>query len=138
MMDCKHERTLEVLYQKPDVKSLSRKKLIAKKMVFRNDKLYLYGYDLTKDDTVVLNCKNIDSVVSRKLTEKGMEPNMLKVILKLKNAETEMLTDEEKIVEINDSEALIEGNYFNEFLAIQRILSFGSKCTIVEDRKSVV
>ena len=43
-----------------------------------------------------------------------------------------MLENNEEIIEALETGFLVEGFYHNDFLATQRILSFGSKCTIVE------
>ena len=45
------------------------------------------------------------------------------------------ILENENIVESNsDCSSIIEGNYHNEFIAIQRILSFGSACTVLEPK----
>ena len=56
----------------------------------------------------------------------------IEVIFKLKDFDIEDLTESEAILETNEKESLIKGVYYNNFLAIQRILSFGPKCTILE------
>jgi predicted DNA-binding transcriptional regulator YafY len=43
-----------------------------------------------------------------------------------------MLENNEEIIEKTEDGFLIEGFYFNDFLATQRVLSFGSKCTVIE------
>ena len=49
------------------------------------------------------------------------------------NFGSEGLDENEKIIEGNISEGfIIKGQYHNEFLAIQRILSFGSACTVIK------
>lgn len=130
--DCSSEKTLELMYKKLASEQASRKEIIAQKIVFNNDKIYLYGYDINKKDSIVLNIKNIVSVLSKKLTDNNIKSKQLKIKFFMKDFGTDSPTDEENIIEIKDNGYLVEGHYFNDFLATQRILSFGTNCTVIE------
>ena len=78
----------------------------------------------------MLNFRHIKSVEFRELTK---NPN---VIVKFKTrfwlhcTEPPTLNDEETVIGEENGKILVEGNYFNSFIAVQRILSLGSKCTV--------
>ena len=132
VLACNQRYIIKLLYQKQYVRKPIKKEIIAQRLVFKNDKLYLYGYDLEKQASVTLYFKRIKSIISKHITDKGVKQNELKVKFVLKDFDANLLTEEEKIIKSATDGFLIEGNYFNEFLATQRILSFGSKCTVCE------
>ena len=131
-IDCKHQNTVELMYQKPTEKKPCLKKLMAKKLVFRNDKLYLLCYSFDRNDSIVLNCKGIRSIVSRNITQKKTDADLVEIKFYLKDFEYENLTEEESVIKKDDKGVLIGGKYFNKFLAMQRVLSLGSKCVVEE------
>lgn len=132
MFDCEQQRIIELLYKKPTGSSDSRKRIAAQDLVFKNDKIYLYGRDMDKDEPVVLNFKRIKTIISRKPNEGILEPKNTKVKFYLKDFEENYLNDNETVLQMEDGKYLIEGSYHNDFIAVQRILSFGSKCVVVE------
>ena len=46
LLDCSQGRTLNLVYKKPSSTSEESKEVVAQKLVFQNDKVYLYGFDL--------------------------------------------------------------------------------------------
>lgn len=130
--DCKYNRILEIEYKNPDNKKESIKHIIAQKITFKNDKLYIYGFNLDIKKSIVLNIRRVKSVLSRKSSNENIEINTTKIKFILKNFNEEILETEEKILEIIDNKAIIEGHYHNDFLATQRVLSFGANCTVIE------
>ena len=87
-----------------------------------------------------MNLRRIKSIVTRKLQKGGVEPKLTKVKFHLKGWGVETISEGEKIVEQNSDGCTVEGNYYTEFLAVQRILSFGADCTVLEpeDFKDVI
>jgi predicted DNA-binding transcriptional regulator YafY len=132
LLDCSNQRTIELLYQKPASKNPEKKEIVAQNLVFQNEKMYLYGYDLEKQESVVLNYKRIKSILSRKLKQDGIEVKSVQVKFTLDGVLNKRLQANEKVVEKNGKTLTVVGDYHNEFLAIQRILSFGSKCKVIE------
>ena len=129
---CANNYTVKLMYKKTSAKNPAEKNIVAQKLIFQNDKLYLYGYDLEKQDSVTLLFNRITSVESKKLTDKFFVQKPLFVKFHLKNYDLNLLTEEEKCLGKSDNGYIVEGGYFNEFLAIQRILSFGAQCTVIE------
>ena len=132
IIDCKNEHTLQLIYTKPPHYKEYEKEVIAQKLIFNNDQVYLHCYDKSIQKTLVLNVKRIIKILSRKT--KGGTPDIKTTTVKfhLKDFDIDSLTENEIIVEHIDNDCIVEGNYYNKFLAIQRILSFGSKCTVLE------
>ena len=132
LIDCKQEKTLELTYKKTSREKEYQKEVIAQKLVFNNDQLYLHCFDKSINKSIVLNARRIIKILSRKL--KGGAPDIKKFTVKflLKDFNLEYLTEEESVVEFLNDECIVEGSYYNEFLAMQRILSLGSSCTVLE------
>lgn len=132
LSDCQDERTIKILYTKATSSVAKEKEVVAQKLVINNNKIYLYCFDTQKQEPVMLNFRGIKSVLSRKMRSSSFEAKTTKVIFFLKNISAENLSDEETIINADDNGYLIEGDYYNQFIAIQRILSFGSDCTVQE------
>ncbi len=131
VQDCQLERVLELSYRKPNSNISIRKQILAQRLVFNNDKFYLYGYDLYKKEPAVLHIRHIESVFSRKIEKLDLEFEQTVVRFELKNVEENELESNERIVEKNKG-IVVEGSYHNKFLATQRILSFGARCVVLE------
>ena len=132
LWDCKQERTLHLVYYNPAYKREHNKIFIAQKLVYKNSKLYLYGYDTEKKSPSILNFRFIKKIIARKLNKDEVTPKNTTIKFKLTDFGTEILADEENIIEASDNGYLVEGSYHNDFIAIQRVLSFGEKCTVIE------
>ena len=132
LLDCKQKRVLTLVYKKPTAPKEETKEIIAQELVLKNDKIYLHAYDTNKKDFVVLNIKRIVKILTRKLEKGQVEVKTTKVLFLLKGFDTKRLEAEEIVVEKENEGLIIEGSYYNEFIATQRILSFGSDCVVIE------
>ena len=131
--DCKYNRTVCLIYESPATKNRSEKEIIAQEVVFKNDKIYLYGYDLNLKEAVTLNIKRILKFLSRKDGNNNITSSNVNVIFKLRNFGIDGLQENESIISGNFSDGfIIKGEYHNKFVATQRLLSFGPCCTIIE------
>ena len=92
----------------------------------------MYGFDLDNNQSIVLNIKRITSVLNREEGHGNVEIKARKVKFFLKNFGITRIEDNENILETNDKGYIVEGAYYNDFIATQRILSFGSECTVLE------
>lgn len=133
--DCNLKRTLVLSYQKANCDNISDKKIVAQELVYKNDKLYLYGYDLNIKKSTVLNLRRIKSIKQRLFGKYNIEDTRVKIKFVLKNIDLEKLEINETIIEKLDDGYIIEGFYHNNFLAMQRILSFGKKCIVLEPQE---
>ena len=131
--DCKWHRVLKLMYKTPLAQEAGEKEIIAQQVIFKNDKIYIYGFDLNLKEAISLHFKRIQNILSRRENDGTTIKSSVCVKFKLKDFGTEGLSDNETIIRGSLSEGfIIEGKYHNEFLAIQRILSFGANCTVIE------
>lgn len=131
-IDCKFQRTLFLEYKNPTKKDSNLKEFVAQKLFIKNDKLYLQGFDVEKNESSILNVKRILKILSRGLKKTTKEPKLTKIKFLLKDIETSYLEENEKIIETTENGYIVEGEYFNDFYAKQRILSLGFKCEVLE------
>lgn len=132
IVDCKHNTTLDLMYKKPTNMNDVRKIVVAQELVYKNDKIYLYGYDLNKQESIVLHLRRITAIRARKLEKQNIESNQFKIRFVVKNILPEELEGNEDIVNSSVDGYVVEGAYHNEFLATQRVLSLGSRCVVLE------
>ena len=132
LADCRHNRTLLLSYSKPNTDKNTEKEIIAQQLVHTNGKIYLYGYDTKKKKSVVLHLRRIVSILSRSFRENNITPDKINVKFMLDVIHPDDLEITEKIIDSTEDGYIVEGIYHNEFLAIQRMLSFGAKCTVLE------
>ncbi len=131
--DCLFNKVLHLVYKSPTSKQVSEKEIIANSVVVKNDKIYLYGFDITLKEHVTLLIKRIISILDRKNSDGNDNMSSVSVKFKLKNFNSVGLDDNEVILSGDiENGYIIEGNYYNEFLAVQRILSLGFDCTVIE------
>lgn len=123
---------LDLIYKVPTSPIERRKQIIAQKLVLQNGKIYLYGYDVEKDKSTVLNVRRIVQILSRTFKKKNPEENLVNVKFVLSADMLDSLNDDEYVIDQNEERLIVEANYYNEFLAMQRIMSFGEKCTVLE------
>lgn len=132
LIDAKYNKILDLYYQTQNSKSHSKKQILLQQVVYKNEKIYLYGLDLDTQDSVVLNLRRVESIISRRYNDSDVESQEVKIKFSLKDINKEELDKKEIIVEENEKKFVIEGYYHNEFLATQRMLSFGNKCVVLE------
>ncbi len=129
--DCKEKRILTLNYKKPGEQA-NEKVVSAQRLVVQNDNIFLYCYDFKRKESVTLNIKRILSIISRERGNNDINIKTIDVKFFLKNSCILDTDENEQIVENLPDGKLIIGKYYNEFLAIQRILSFGADCTVIE------
>lgn len=132
IIDAKYQKELELFYKKSGSNISSRKFIIANNIVFKNDKIYLYGFDMGKNVQTVLNVKRIISIISRKLQKKYFSPELVKIKFLLKGVDKSNLEENEEIISASENEIIVEGHYYNTFFAMQRMLYFGKNCIVLE------
>ncbi|MBR1776794.1 WYL domain-containing protein [bacterium] len=129
--DCKLKMEIHLEYKSPVHEKILEMQVEAKDLVFKNDKVYVYAFDINKKEAVTLNVSRILKIIFRKSGEGNDNINPKIIEFKLKYFGVNGLLDCEKIISENSGGYLIRGEYHNDFVAMQRILSFGSDCTVV-------
>ena len=132
MRDCQENNTLDLTYKKAGSVVVERKQILAQELAFNNDKFYLYGFDLQKNEPTVLLVRNIESILTRKFEKLEIKKKQTVIKFVLKSIQADELEKNELIIEQCDNEVVVEGIYHNKFLATQRVLSFGDKCVVLE------
>ena len=130
--DCRRKNRLKILYQKTTDDEESIKDIIVQKLVFNNDKIYLQGFNLEKQAPIILHIKRIKDIIFRIAGDNQINFQTTKVKFHLKSFGVLELNEDENIIKSDENGYIIEGDYHNDFIAIQRILSFGSDCTVLE------
>ena len=130
--DCETQKILELVYRNQETKKEGVKKIKAQRLVFQNDKIYLYGYDIEKEYSTILLYKRIKKIISKTDDKTIIKPKNFLIKYKLKNIVQEILSKDEKIIQQDNNTIIVEGTFYNDFLATQKILSYGLKCTVLE------
>ena len=134
--DCAEKNIITLSYEAPARKTCLKKSIIADNIIFRNDKIYILGFEQNSKESSMLNIERIKKILSREhQNDKDFEKNNIIVRFKLKSFGVAGMDETEKIISATDDGYIIEGKYHNEFLAIQRLLSFGADCTVLEPEK---
>ena len=130
--DCEEKRVLTLIYKNPSAKNDSKKDISVQNLVLQNDNIHLYGYDFGRKRSIVLNIKRIKSVIARYSGLGNIEADTITVRFLLKNSGKEVLDANEQVVKTTEEGIIVEGRYYNDFIAAQRMLSFGADCVVYE------
>lgn len=106
--------------------------LVIDNLKIRNNKLYVYGYNSKYKYSTLLVSKII-KIVSVNIKNKTIETPKITVGYKYKKSLGEIpeLIDGEKTIKSGNNEDIIEICSRNKFEIMQRIMSLGSKCTVL-------
>ena len=132
LRDCDEKALLTLDYISPDNQFVLTKKIAAKSLEFRNDKIYLHGFDIEKNKWIILNLKRIQSIWGKNKNNGDYIENKICTRFMLKSIYNNTLEDNEKVIDKIGNNCIVEGVYFNKFLCIQRMLSFCANCTVLE------
>ena len=128
--ETKHNKL--IVSYKPATSDLCEYEITMDKVEFRNNKVYVMCYNHTTQQRMMLNTSRVKAVLDS-LFDKASDIGLDVVVqFKLKNYESHKLEENEMVISENDGCALIKGRYFNEFIAVQRMLYLGSDCIIEE------
>ncbi len=130
---CKQSKTLTLIYKSPES---GEKNIIltAEKITMENGAFYLWGYNEEKETSMYLRLDRIQSIKTVSLQENRVTPALnlkAKYILKTGKEQNYFLTDEDRIVEKKEDAIIIESIITNKFRFFQKVLSYGSDCTIL-------
>ena len=114
---------------------MTKKKFVYKTLYFKMTKFIFTVTILGKKESVILNIKRIKSILSRKDNDDDFERKEVCVKFVLKSFGVNDILENEKIIETKENNYIVEGKYHNEFVAIQRLLSFGASAIVLEPQE---
>lgn len=108
--------------------------LVADKLNISNGKVYIYGMDLKYKEYSFYRVQLISSISCVQDRQVDLsEVENIRVKYELKSLpRSYRLSDEEKILEINEKSIIVELISSNKFLLKQKILEYGKYCTVLE------
>lgn len=131
IVHCKNQNQITFLYNSP--KSGPKEiELIADKLSFKSEKLYLWGKNLTHKQYSYFALERIIKICSIKIFKTKEEFPITTVIYELKNHPDYIPEPNEKILERVNNKLKIQLTSENEFSVIQRILSMAEDCQVIE------
>lgn len=128
---CDKKRTLMVNYVSPE-SGEKRIQIISDKLVYENGAFYLWGYS-ELGESLYLRVDRIKEIEAVNIKTSRHDPKIFRVQYKLTGTQALIYNpaDNETIVDKNENGVLIDAMIQSKFKFIQRILSYGSDCTII-------
>lgn len=136
LIRCKNKNQITFLYNSP--KSNGKEiEIIADKLAFKSDKLYLWGTNLTHREYSYFAVDRILKIYSIKLLKDSDDfTSSIKVIYEYTNYGNDYIPKaDEKIIKKTDDKLTIEVISKNEFSLMQRILEMGNNCKVLEPQE---
>lgn len=132
IIHCKNKNQIKFLYNSP--KSGQKEiEIIADKLSFQSEKLYLWGNNLTHKEYAYFSVERIIKICSIKLLKDKKDFPSIKVVYELYNQNNDYIPEsDEKILERTGEKLVIEINSKNEFSVMQRILYMTNDCKVIQ------
>ena len=130
LVDSRKHTRLTISYLAGNTKE-SKYDITVEKLGFRSDKLYIYCYNHSIGKRTFLNFSRLKKVLVRQLRSDDIDANDTVIKFSLKNYKDYSLEDSEEIVSTSSDTATVRGAYYTDFIALQRMLSFGPDCVIL-------
>ncbi len=128
---CKNKNQIKFMYNSPK-SGYKEIELIADKLSFKSDKLYLWGQNLTHKEYSYFLVDRIIEISEIKLIKSNEEYAALNIIYEIYNSDEYILDSNEKIISRDKNKIVIEHKLINEFSFLQKILYMTSECKILE------
>jgi len=97
----------------------------------RSNKLYVYCFNHAFGKRSFLKFSSFSKILCRQLNDDETILEDFVIEFELKNYKKYTLEKDEKLIESKGNVAKIKGSYFNDFIAMQRMLYFANDCTIL-------
>lgn len=129
--DEKHNNKIQIVYQSSKNREAVYD-ITLEKLGMRSDKLYAFCYNHTSGKRMFLRVKKIKEIMCKffdRTSKVGLDTI---VKFRLKRPYRYQLEPNETVLNSDEQELFIEGRYYNSFVAVQRVMSFGRDCIVVE------
>lgn len=131
LLYCKNKNQITFLYNSP--KSGEKEiEIIADKLAFKSEKLYLWGNNLTHKEYSYFALDRILKICSIQMFKGEESFPAIKVVYELYNSNDYVPRSDEKIIEKTPDKLVIEVISKNEFSLMQRMLYMANDCKIIE------
>ncbi len=130
LIHCKKKNEIVILYNSPK-SGLINIQIVADKLSFKSEKLYLWGDNITHKEYSYFVVGRIKKVSCIKYAKSNEEITALKVVYELHNYPDYKLEENEKLIDEKADKLVIEVETKNEFDLTQRLLSLGTCCKVV-------
>lgn len=132
IIHCKNKNQIIFLYNSPR-SGAKEIELIADKLAFKSEKLYLWGNNLTHKEYSYFALDRIIQICSIKIQKDKEELPSVSVVYEIYNHNESYIPEpDEKITEKADNKLVIEAISKNEFSLLQRLLCLGSDCKVIQ------
>lgn len=129
--DEKHHNKIQIAYSSTKDKEVIYD-ITLERLGLRSNKLYAFCYNHTLGKRTFLRVSKIRKIIS-KFFDKGSKFGLdTHVKFRLTRSYLYPLEPNETVIETTPEALVIEGRYYNDFIAMQRILSFGNDCVVIE------
>ena len=129
--DEKHHNKIQIVYASTNSKE-SVYDITLERLGLRSNKLYAFCYNHTLGKRTFLRVAKIRKIL-RKIFDKSSKFGLdTYVKFKLTRSYLYPLEPNETVVETTPDTLVIEGRYYNDFIAMKRVLSFGDDCVVIE------
>lgn len=134
IIHCKNKNQIIFLYNSP--RSGEKEiELVADKLAFKSEKLYLWGNNLTHKEYSYFALDRIIKICSIKIQKDKEEFPSINITYELYNHNDIYLPEpDERIIEKTDNKIVIEAISKNEFSLFQKLLFFGSDCKVISPK----
>lgn len=133
IVHCKNNNQITFMYNSP--KSGHKEiEIIADKLSFKSEKLYLWGKNLTHNEYSYFPVERILKISSINILKNKEFSPCIRVIYEiyLQDNDSFMPESYENIIEKTNEKLVIEVNSKNEFCIMQRVLYLGCDCKVIE------
>lgn len=132
LIHCKNKNQITFLYNSPR-SGEKRIEIVADKLTLKSDKLYLWGNNLTHKEYSFFLVERIINICDIKLIKSREIFPETKIIYEFYKTKDKFNAEpDEKIIQESDERITVESIMKNEFSAVQRILSLGNNCKVLE------
>lgn len=133
---CSKNAGVLVIYSSSS-ENYSEKKLIAEYLKYENGALYFWGYNIDIKEHQYLRVDRIEQIAECDLGDIEIKTITTKVKFKLYGIHAVSYHPEENeiIIDRDDKSITIESQMKNKFKLVQKVLSFGKDCEVIEPRE---
>jgi len=130
IVHCKNKNQIVILYDSP--KSGKKEiEIIADKLLFKVEKLYFWGDNLSLGQHSYFRVEKILEIPSIRIKKNEEKFPLTRVVYELFNHSDYIPLADEKILEVTDEKLTVEINAKNDFSIMQKILYYAEDCKVI-------